>query len=187
MILGLDASTSTVGAVILNSKGEILYKDFLSLKKVKELTEKGEEFENFIMTLAEQYPITQVYIEEYAQKMSRGSSSAYTITRLAAFNGIVQFICKKTFSTVPILLNCTAARKTCGIKVQSKKKAGKSAKEQVFDWVSNNVIHDLPRKVLQSGPRKGLEVYINEASDITDAWVIAYAGLKIKDNLTKNQ
>ena len=175
MILGLDASTSTVGAVILDDSGNIVYKDFLSLKKVKELTEKGEEFEN----LASNYPIKSVYIEEYAQKMSRGSSSAYTITRLAAFNGIVQFICKKTFGIVPELLNCTAARKACGIKVQSKKKAGKSAKEQVFDWVEANIIHDLPRKILQSGPRKGTEVFINEASDITDAWVIAYAGWKM--------
>lgn len=179
MILGLDASTSTVGAVILDDSGNIVYKDFLSLKKVKELTEKGEEFENFIVDLASNYPIKSVYIEEYAQKMSRGSSSAYTITRLAAFNGIVQFICKKTFGIVPELLNCTAARKACGIKVQSKKKAGKSAKEQVFDWVEANIIHDLPRKILQSGPRKGTEVFINEASDITDAWVIAYAGWKM--------
>ena len=183
MILGLDASTSTVGAVILDNNGVIQYKEYLSLKKVKELTEKGEEFENFILDIASKHKIDGVYIEEYAQKMSRGSSSAYTITRLAAFNGIVQYICKKTFGIVPELLNCTAARKSCGIKVQSKKKVGISAKEQVFEWVSANIIKDLPKKILQSGPRKGLEVYINEASDITDAWVIAYAGLKINNGL----
>jgi hypothetical protein len=176
MILGLDASTATVGAVILDDNGDIVYKDYLSMGKIKEITEKGEAFEKYVQTLAKKYPITHVFIEEYAQKMSRGSSSAYTITRLAAFNGICQFICKKTFKTTPELLNCTIARKSCGIKTQSKKKAGKPVKDQVFDWVHANIISDFPTKVLSSGPRKGTQVFLKEASDISDAWVIARAG-----------
>ena len=67
--------------------------------------------------------------------------------------------------------------KLCGIKTQSKKKAGKEVKEQVFEWVDNHLKYKWPTKVLQSGPRRGKTIIVPESRDMADAWVIANAGL----------
>lgn len=180
MILGLDASTATVGVSVLDMEGNVIFRDFLSLKKLDEIVHKGDVFDLYIRAIKEEYPIQHVFIEDYAQKMSKGSSSAYTITRLAAWNGIVQFACYKVFDVVPQVLNVNEARKACGIKVLSKKKCGLDGKSQVFEWVTKNVkgMENPKTKVISSGSRKGVEVVIDEASDMTDAWVIAYAGFK---------
>ena len=74
------------------------------------------------------------------------------------------------------MLNVARARKLLSIKTQSKKKAGKDVKQQVFEWVTNHLSPTWPTKILQSGPRKGQEVIIDEAYDMADAWVVAKAG-----------
>ena len=179
MILGLDASTAVVGISILDMQGNVVLRDFVTLKKMKGICQKADLLETKLKLLKKEYQIKHVFIEDYAKKMKRGQSSAQTITLLASWNGVVQVMCYKLFSMEPELLEVTAARKRCGIPLLSKKKSGGiDAKTQVFEWVSDNVkgMENPPTKVLQSGPRKGLEVFINEASDMTDAWVVAYAG-----------
>ena len=47
---------------------------------------------------------------------------------------------------------------------------------QVFAWVTDHLRAEWPTKILQSGPRKGQEVILDEAKDIADAWVVAKAG-----------
>ena len=108
--------------------------------------------------------------------MSRGTSSAQTITRLAAWNGICQYLSYQVFGCHPEMLNVARARKLLQIKTQSKKKAGKDVKQQVFEWVTEHLNPTWPTKILQSGPRKGQEIIIDEAYDMADAWVIAKAG-----------
>jgi hypothetical protein len=103
-------------------------------------------------------------------------SSARTITRLAAFNGIVQYICYDVLGFIPELVSVSEARKLSGIKTQSKKKVGKEVKEQVFDWVDEHLQYSWPTKILQSGPRKNKEIIIPESRDMADAWVVANAG-----------
>ena len=176
MILGLDASTSTVGICILDEKAEIVQNYFLKLKKQKELCTKGDVLKDELEKLAAKYDITHVFIEDYALRMARGTSSAQTITRLAAWNGICQYLSYKIFKVEPEVLNVARARKLLKIKTQSKKKAGIPVKDQVFAWVTKHLNAEWPTKVLQSGPRKGQEVILDEAKDMADAWVVAKAG-----------
>lgn len=176
MILGLDASTSTVGICIVDSKGEIVQNYFLKLKKQKELCTKGDAMSVELKKIASEHDITHVFIEDYAQRMSRGTSSAQTITRLAAWNGICQYLSYQVFGVQPVVLNVTKSRKLLGIPTSTKKKAGIPVKEQVFNWVTENVRSDWPTKVLQGGPNKGTTVILEEARDMADAWVIAKAG-----------
>jgi hypothetical protein len=181
MILGLDASTATVGISILDMNGNVVLRDYAHLKKLKGICQKADYLEDKLLNIRDEYDIKHVFIEDYAKKMKRGQSSAQTITLLASWNGVVQVMCYKLFSMEPELLEVTRARKACGIPLLSKKKSGGvDAKTQVFEWVSKNVkgMENPPTKVLQSGPRKGLEVFIDQASDMTDAWVIAYAGFQ---------
>ena len=176
MILGLDASTSTVGICILDEKAEIVQNYFLKLKKQKELCTKGDVLKDELERIQSKYDITQVFIEDYAQRMARGTSSAQTITRLAAWNGICQYLSYQIFHVQPEVLNVARARKLLQIKTQSKKKTGIPVKDQVFAWVTRHLNADWPTKVLQSGPRKGQEVVLEEAKDMADAWVVAKAG-----------
>ena len=182
MIVGLDASTSTVGICILDEKGEIVQNYFLKLKLEKELCTKGDVLKKELEKIKSQFKIDSVFIEDYAQKMSRGTSSAQTITRLAAWNGICQYLTYFVFDVHPILLNATKARKSLGIPTTTKKKAGIPVKDQVFNWVTENVKSDWPTKILQGGPNKGQEIVIEEAKDMADAWVIAKAGY-VSNNL----
>lgn len=176
MILGLDASTSTVGICILDKNGEIVQNYFLKLKKQKELCTKGDVFKDELEKIASKHDVTQVFIEDYAQRMARGTSSAATITRLAAWNGICQYLSYQVFHVQPEVLNVARARKTLQIKTQSKKKTGIPVKDQVFAWVTEHLSAEWPTKILQSGPRKGQEIIIEEAKDMADAWVVAKAG-----------
>ena len=176
MIIGLDASTRTVGICILAENGEIVQNYFLKLKSQKELCTKGDVLKDEFEKIQAKYDITHVFIEDYAQKMSRGTSSAQTITRLAAWNGICQYLSYQVFGCYPDMLNVARARKLLSIKTQSKKKAGKDVKQQVFEWVTNHLSPVWPTKILQSGPRKGQEVIVDEAYDMADAWVVAKAG-----------
>ena len=177
MILGLDVSTATVGYTVLDLEGNLLEMSYISLTKTKGLTKKAFVFRNNLKKILQSHPqIEHVYIEEYFQKFARGMSSARTITLLAGFNGIVQFICEDEIGICPELIPVNTCRSLVGIKTQSKKKAGKDVKEQVFEWVDAHLKYNWPTKVLQSGPRKGLKITIAETRDMADAWVVAKAG-----------
>ena len=115
MIIGLDASTRTVGICILDTNGAIVQNYYLKLDKQKELCTKGDTLRTELQDIKKKYKIQSVYIEDYAQKMSRGTSSAQTITRLAAWNGICQYLSYDIFGVQPELLNVARARKSLSI------------------------------------------------------------------------
>jgi Holliday junction resolvasome RuvABC endonuclease subunit len=178
MILGLDVSTATIGYTIIDDSGALIEMSYIPLSKTKGLTKKGFEFRRQLRIILQRNPsVDKVFIEECFQRFARGMSSARTITLLAAFNGITQYICEDELGITPALISVSACRSLVGIKTVSKKKAGKDVKEQVFEWVSAHLEYNWPTKILQSGPRKGQKIIINEARDMADAWVVAKAGL----------
>ena len=176
MILGLDVSTSNIGYSILDTNGNLIKLGYICLTKKKCFIEKNKEFHNVLIKLSKEYAIKHVFIEECLQRFSFGRSSANTIVRLALFNGSVQYICSMVFKVTPEVLNVNKARKSLQIKTLSQKKCGIPIKEQIFQWVSANLSYQWPTKVLQSGPRKGQTVLIDQVYDMADAWVISQAG-----------
>ena len=176
MILGLDVSTATIGYAVLDKDGFVLEMNYISLKKTKGLTNKGFCFRTTLREIMKRHNIEKIYIEEYFQRFARGMSSARTITLLSSFNGIVQYICHDELGVAPEPIAVGTCRSLVGIKTLSKKKAGKDVKEQVFDWVSDHLQYRWPTKILQSGPRKGKLIILDEARDMADAWVVAKAG-----------
>jgi len=178
MILGLDVSTSCTGYCILDKNKNLIEIDYIILKKEKDLCGKGNIIKNIFDTLKNKYDISEIYIEEPFQRFGQGLSSAATITRLASFNGIVQYISYSVFDVYPIMINVNKARKSLGIKTLRKKKCGIDTKEQVFNWVKSELPKfDWPTKIMKSGKRKGKKILIPECLDMSDAFVIARAGL----------
>ena len=176
MILGLDVSTSTIGWCVLSNDGVFVDCGFISLSKQKSLIIKAKMASSEFSKICIKYPIETIYIEECLQRFTRGMSSAATITKLASFNGIIQYVSYEDFGVEPGLLNVNQARKSVGLKVQSQKKCGIQTKDQVFSWVNTQIKYPWPTKVLKSGPRKGMVINLPECFDMADAYVVAQAG-----------
>ena len=119
--------------------------------------------------------IEGIYIEDPAKKFSQGQSSASTIVTLARFNGLVSYIARNKFKLDPIYLAPGAARKACGLKMQQKKKCGKTHKQQTFDaMMATDLAHiTWPLKMRSTN-------IVDWAYDIVDAYVIAKAGLNTR-------
>lgn len=174
--LGLDISTSCTGWCVVSSEGGFVAMGYIPLDSKKTSYQKAQVIRDELSRLHIDYDIDKVYIEENLSAFRPGFSSAKTLLTLARFNGIVSYLAQQEFFCVPEYINVNVARKTVGLKIISKKKGGKPTKEQVLDWVSSNVIYEWPKKVLKSGPRKGVSILEPGCFDMADAYVIAQAG-----------
>ncbi len=186
--LGLDISTSCTGwCVIHQNDHQIVSRvelGFIPLGKVSGSYSKAQRVLEELQKIREQYNVDVIYIEENLQTFKTGLSSAKTLASLARFNGIVSYLSEQVFEVPPIFLNVNSARKSVGIKLIKKKQGGKPTKEQVFDWASKDLSclghsQEWPMKTLKSGPRKGQTILDPQTYDMTDAYVIARAGLLI--------
>ena len=185
MILGLDISTSCTGWSILSDDGKLVQMGAINLSRFKTLFSKAEHVAVELSKINFSYDVSSIFIEENLQAFRPGLSSAKTLLTLARFNGVVSYLARKEFSLDPYYINVNVARKTVGLKIISKKKGGKPTKEQVLDWSMNKISFVWPKKILKSGPRKGLEIFDPSCFDMADAYVIALAGHLDKINTKK--
>ena len=100
MILGLDISTSAIGACILSDE-EVVFIDFLSFKNEKNIFNKASLFREFLLSIKKRFSISLVVIEENLQAFRPGLSSAKTIVTLARFNGMCSLISSEVFQFFP--------------------------------------------------------------------------------------
>lgn len=177
MILGLDVSTSTIGWSLLTPEGFLPIMGFIPLGKEKNLYSKAQKFVEVMRELAGEHNIQHVFIEEDLKKFKRGLSSARTLQMLSRFNGMVSLMVYREMGIEPVLLNVNEARKTVGVVIDKKDKT-LSTKEKVLRWNMEQLGPEVhwPTKILKSGPRKGLEVRLDECGDMSDAYVICKAG-----------
>ena len=175
MILALDISTSITGFCVFN-KWNAVHIGHIDLRKEKDFFKKIDLVKNEINRLHKQYNFNEVAIEEAFQSFGRGLSSAKTLFTLAKFNGIIQYIVF-SLGIEATVINVNNARKLVGIKINKKDKT-KNTKEQVLEQVQQlNSTFLWPKRVLKSGPRKGLEIYDECCFDRADAYVIGKAHL----------
>ncbi len=181
MILGLDVSTSCTGWCLIDRESNLIDIGFIGLEKQKDLYSKAVLVEKKLQNILVQYPIEKVFIEENLQAFRPGLSSAKTLSTLSRFNGMISLLCYKTFEVNPVHINVNAARKSLGIKIERQAKCGKSTKEQVVDWASQELKTFVwPVKILKSGKRKGLEILDPVSYDMADAYVISRAGIVLE-------
>tara|TARA_E500000331_G_scaffold350193_1_gene394652 strand:+ start:406 stop:978 length:573 start_codon:yes stop_codon:yes gene_type:complete len=184
--LGLDISTSCTGWSVIHQNGtqnvSRVDMGFIPLSKLSGSYAKAQKVLEELQMIKSKYKVDVIYIEENLQTFKTGLSSAKTLASLARFNGIVSYLSEQVFEIPPIFLNVNSARKSVGIKLIKKKQGGKPTKEQVFDWVTDDLVkikkpQTWPMKTMKSGPRKGLIILDPRTYDMTDAYVIARAGL----------
>ncbi|MBR52354.1 hypothetical protein CMK19_01125 [Candidatus Poribacteria bacterium] len=188
VVLGLDISTSCTGwCVIYQNDHQNVSRvelGFIPLSKLSGSYSKAQRVLEELQMIYDGHKIDEIYIEENLQTFKTGLSSAKTLASLARFNGIVSYLSEQVFGLSPVFLNVNSARKSVGIKLIKKRNGGKPTKEQVFDWVDDDLCQmshtkQWPMKTMKSGPRKGQVILDPRTYDMTDAYVIARAGLLI--------
>lgn len=177
MILGFDLSTSVCGICILTKDGSIEYLDYYKFKS-DNLIEKGNELNNLINELFEKYPISNYFVEERLEAFQQGKTTASTIGKLAAINFLSQYIINgKGAKYAAINVNHARGLVFAGFHKIARSIKDKKQKDIVFEMVLKTIgEHRFPKETKKRGKFKGQEVFVDEANDMADAWVIAKAG-----------
>lgn len=177
-ILGLDISTTCVGVAVVSVSSGSLHIDALEHIEFKGCETLWEKADHVELTLGQLLIsdlnfklVDRVYVEDAALRFTPGQSSAATLSTLLRFNGLVTYIARDVFGVEPEFIAAGHARKLCGMKMQQRKKCGKSHKEQVFDYMMANDLKHItwPMKKRSSN-------VVDWSRDVTDAYVIARAG-----------
>lgn len=149
MILGVDVSTSITGFAVI-AEGELVYYDYIDLRKQKGIFAKTLVIKEKIMDIFEMYqcdnstkirfcdvgsifPIEHIYIEQPFTFFNSGGSSAKTMAVLQRFNGIVSWLLYELFEIEPQYVGATAARKRAGIKIPRGQKAKKVVMKHLLE------------------------------------------------------
>ena len=174
MILGLDISTSIIGAAVLDSDGNHVIDDSWDIRKYKDFFQKACVIEDKIGELQfELQPrkVDKIFIEQPLMFLSSGMTTARTITTLSKFNGMISWMAYKMFDLVPEYVEASTARRMCGIKVPR----GVKAKQCVMEYLLDNEPKFHVEYTRHGNPRP-------EAFDRADAIIIAKAGYSIWQN-----
>lgn len=181
VVLGVDASSTTIGYTILEVRDKIvsiLDISYISLDMYEDLVDKAKFAEEKLKELYNKYSFNEIYIEEDLQKFKSGSSSSHVIRKLSRFNGMITYILYHLTGHKPTHLDVNYARKLVGCKVIKTKPS--TTKNQVLEWVKRNfyqnkLVISWPTKLITRGKFKGQTVEIKECFDMADSYVIAYA------------
>lgn len=162
--LGLDISTTKIGMVILDDKGEIRLWDYLNLSSSqieKDLLSRSIVFETWVREkLRKEYNSDDEMIWGIEAPLfisPNGKTNANTITKLNAFNWMNLRVIYTVYGDRPVHINVNSAR----TRVFGKVEKGTDRKQYVLDKV---IAHVLPS--LKEVPKK-------YQTEISDAYVIA--------------
>jgi len=179
--IGLDISTSIVGAALLDAiTGDMIkieaYK--LNRTKFKDVWDKAAEVKSALNNTVDtnKYNLQRIFVEEAHMRFTPGFSSAKTLFTLSRFNGIVSYIGYELFGVKPIMINVRTGRKNLGIKINRKDKS-KDNKTKIFEAVKK--LHpDFPwvQHLAKTGYHKGKMVYDKHNFDMADAYITAASG-----------
>lgn len=181
-LLALDLSTTVMGYSIFDLNSEELIEINYYKFKSKILIDRGTELRNILNKIIKNNNIKIVGIEENLKSFRNAFTNANAMLNTSKFNFLCQFIVRD--AKIPLVeINVNTARSKCfpGFHKYARAKKGVKQKDIVFDLaVAELGKNFFPKKVMKSGPRKGDEVYLEEAKDMADSWVIGQAYFKIK-------
>ncbi len=174
MILGLDISTSITGYTVLDDMSNIIKCEAWDMRNKRyypDLYSKASFIKEELKEIKLNYSIEHVYIEEPFTFFKSGGSSAKTMAKLQAFNGIVSWLCHDLFGHAPIHISPAQARKLNGIKVSR----GQKAKQVVLDYLLKNEDSFRIEYTKKGNPKPN-------SYDRADSLIIAKAGVKILES-----
>jgi Holliday junction resolvasome RuvABC endonuclease subunit len=171
MILGLDISTSIIGATIVSDNGDVVAThawDMRNKNHFPDVYTKYNHVQGELLDLLTSHKFSHIFIEQSLQMFRSGFSSAKTLSTLSSFNGVVTYLCFRELGIKPEHISASSARKSCGIKIAK----GTKAKEQVVKFLLDNE----PKFVVEYTKSGNLKP---KYYDIADSIVIAKAGYEI--------
>jgi Holliday junction resolvasome RuvABC endonuclease subunit len=171
MILGLDISTSIVGATIVAGDGDVISTsawDMRNKNHFPDIFSKYNHVQGELLDLHSTYNIEHIYVEQSLQMFRSGFSSAKTLSTLSSFNGVVSYLCYREMSIKPEYIAAPSARKACGITISR----GTKAKEQVVKFLLDNE----PKFIVEYTKSGNIKPAYY---DIADSIVIAKAGYQL--------
>jgi hypothetical protein len=180
MILGLDISTTMVGAALINPETkELVMCEGWDISKLTTTFEKAEYIGAMLYTLRSEHKIKSVFVETALKRFMPGRSRADTIVKLAKFNGIVSWLCFECYGFAPTYINVNNARSLYGLSFPRGTK-GPKRKKMVIEAVIEK-----EKTAFKYEMARGGKNYKKGTDDKADAVVIARAGefiLRNKDN-----
>ena len=126
-ILGLDASTTTVGYAFVENK-KVIDMGFIPINKEKIIRDKVQVTLDEINKLDPFDEINKIYIEDSLSGFMRGRTSQQTIIKLAKFNAVLTYCLEFAYGEIVDGINPMTARKHLFGKSREK---GVSAKDFV--------------------------------------------------------
>lgn len=185
-LLAFDLSTTVAGYSIFDEVTEELI--LMSYYKFTEenLVDRANELVNLLESLIknEKYEISTIGLEENLKSFRAGGTNASAMLNTSKLNFCFQYLVKYIYGKTLTEINVNSARSACfpGFHVIARALKGKKHKEVAFDMALKELGTDkFPKKIMKSGPRKGEEVFVDEASDMSDSWVIGKAILNIRN------
>lgn len=177
-ILGLDASTTTIGWSILekdnNNNISLLHSGFFSPPKNGTIFERLITTRKFIINLINQHAPDEVVLEDIILFMA-GKSTAQTTLTLAIFNRIIGLTIVDSLSKEPKMINVMSLRHTL------KENNILPSKEEIPELVAKKLNIKFPYILTLKGKNKGK--IAKESYDIADSIALAY-GYLIKPELS---
>jgi hypothetical protein len=177
-VLSFDISTVTVGYSIFNLKTKELHTlDYFKLKG-EELIDKAFHLKQFIddLLLKEKLDIKTFVIEESMQAFQAGMTNAAAMFKTSQINFLCQFLIKERGIELVGIHVQTARRLVYPMFHKISRTVPQENKQLAFEMVTKELgTERFPKKILKSGPRKGLEVFLEEAKDMTDAYILGKA------------
>ncbi len=171
MILGLDISTSIVGATILDNDGKIVSSvawDMRNKNHYPDIFSKYNHIQGELLDIQAAHKIKHIFVEQSLQMFRSGFSSAKTLSTLSSFNGVVSYLCYRELNIKPEYIPASSARKSCGISIPR----GKKAKEEVVKFLLDNE----PLFEVEYTKHGNIKPAYY---DIADSMIIAKAGYKL--------
>lgn len=167
MILGLDASTTTVGFAF-NENNSIVKAGFVDISHL----ESNKEKSLFVIDYLNELPcaITEIHLEASLSGFAYGKTTQQVIIKLARFNAIFEYILSETYDSQIILLPAVSARKNVLGKSKIK---GMKAKDFVKLYLSEKIkLSDFDKTT-----KKGM--WDKRNFDMYDAMIMALASSTI--------
>lgn len=178
MILALDLSSSTIGYSIFE-ESELVKIGYFKYTS-SEMLKKAFELEKFLDDLFRDYSITDVCIEESLKAFREGGTNAEAMFKTTKLNFLCQFlVSKKGLKINELNVNNARSLAFPNFHKFARTVKGVPHKEIIFKFVLKELGEDFfPKKIISRGANKGEEVYLEEARDMADSFIIGKAFIK---------
>lgn len=182
-ILGLDASTTTIGIAVLeydNSENiSLIYHNYYKPDKSDGLINMLIKTRIFIKDIAYKYSIDEFVIEDYI-KFMKGNSSAGTIIPLALLNITLRLMIIDEFNIEPQALNVLKIRHA--LKINNIL----PSKEEIPSLVAKHLCIKYPW-LYKINKKTKQEVIMTESYDVADAIAVALSYIILKFKQVKKK